>query len=148
MHFECQKYSCIEGVNADPGVLVDLHSSHTYLNRFSGILRPKLFLTFRTDIRPWEIYNLIATYSKRSMTYEHDTLNGLLGAYALFQRKYKVQQIWGIPYLPRSTQRSYTPRESSSLSRRIPARVIEGLAWEHSSTLVRCPDFLSWSWTG
>lgn len=84
------------------------------------------------------IWDCIANYSKRRMSYQADVLDALLGILASYQRQQRIRHLWGLPYSnpsPESPQSEiWTFRDS--------------LRWSNVHSGFRRENFPSWSWTG
>lgn len=83
-----------------------------------------------------ELY--IEEYTKRSLTYPDDALNGFLGILRAYQAKQPpAQHFWGVPILPQVT----CPEPTIE-------RFLRGMSWQLRQPGSRRPCFPSWSWAG
>ena len=86
------------------------------------------------------VYGCIEEYSRRQLTYEHDTLNALLGVLSHFQQSREVLHIWGVPLQGSNS----TPVGGSVYTTELAFE--ESLCW--SAEYQRCRrGFPTWSWT-
>jgi hypothetical protein len=90
-----------------------------------------------------EIWHRIEEYSDRSLTYDNDILNAMLGLFELFDQLFNVQHFWGIPY---PSQDPSTPKSPWRLRK---VTFLKQLDWNHRwLPSTRREEFPSWSWTG
>lgn len=91
---------------------------------------------------PWTIQNRIDEYTQRNLTFETDTINGVLSLF----RRYKPRavaghngatHVWGVPILHHPSQQ-WTTTEG----------FVTALCWVMHNNAKRRPDFPSWSWAG
>ena len=47
---------------------------------------------------PLDIYKCIKQYTERRFTYDSDALNAFLGVQAVYERKFQIRHLWGLPY--------------------------------------------------
>lgn len=86
--------------------------------------------------KPSDIYKCIDSYTRRSLTFQSDALNAILGILAVCERKFQVHHLWGMPYMKTSLSSPLDPAMARSLF----FRTLRGS--------VRCTEFPSWSWAG
>jgi hypothetical protein len=155
VYYECQGYYCFEGISASPDILEKLHLptkqafQHSLYNRDVEPIRTRTsrlgaFPADRTGSHGPEIKSRIEEYSKRSLTYEGDIINAMLGLFELYRKQFGVLQVWGIPYPRYDLSR---PTDSSIFSIRRLA-FLHALKWTLKSYSSRRQSFPSWSWTG
>jgi hypothetical protein len=154
-YFECNAMNCYESVR---GILDVLHTKNKskYL-RFShsGIFSGKTKHCFN----PMDAENLscsaslkvnfdhIQQYSKRDLTFEHDSLQAFAGITRhLETSKFPMLQLWGVPFLHPSQWETLQQGDKS---------LMVGLLWKHQQSYWSTPrkpyrrsGFPSWSWAG
>jgi hypothetical protein len=92
-----------------------------------------------------EIFEQIAQYTKGSLSYPEDILNGMMGILAAFEYTYKsFLHYEGVPIVPDVTA---TKRGSTRHSTRV-EQFATGLCWKLDDPSPRRSGFPSWSWTG
>jgi hypothetical protein len=89
------------------------------------------------------VLSRIEAFSKRSLTYENDVLNAMLGVFASLRRADGLQHLWGVPYCDSDPCRRSIPPLKVSLR-----RFLSSLSWDVDSSARRRVGFPSWSWTG
>jgi hypothetical protein len=155
VYFECQGYYRFEGIIFSPKTLSRLHSPdragfsralHGKINdgNMTQAYKLGLFPIDRIGSREFEIWHRIREYSKRSLTYEGDILNAMLGLFRLFEEHFSVQHVWGIPF---STSDASRPIHTSGWWVRNVA-FLEHLGWNIGAPATRRKSFPSWSWAG
>jgi hypothetical protein len=106
-----------------------------------GIFAPVTKRPFPLD----EIFEHLAKYTKRDLSYPGDILNGMIGIFAAFEHTYETfLHYGGVPIVPdiTATEDSCT-RESTRVE-----QFTTGLCWKLDDPSPRRPGFPSWSWTG
>lgn len=86
--------------------------------------------------KPSDIYKCIESYTERSLTFQSDALNAILGILAVYEHKFQVHHLWGMPYMKTGSDSPLDPTMTRSLF------------FEASKQSVRCTKFPSWSWAG
>jgi len=86
-------------------------------------------------LHEWEC---ISNYSTRTLTYQGDILNALLGILAYYRREHGISHLWGVPF-SNSFPASATPTF---------LRFDFNLRWIVTGPSSRREGFPSWSWTG
>ena len=84
------------------------------------------------------IWECISDYSTRTLSYQSDILNALLGILAYYRREHGICHLWGIPF-------------STSVPAPVPSTFLDfelGLRWIVNGPPSRREGFPSWSWTG
>lgn len=147
MYFQCREVDCCESIDTD-----------TILCRSaSQIQKEKLEKLWRSG---WEsiwkggqaycnnllsectfstesIWDLIAQYSKKDLTFSGDYLNAFLGILRMFENSpYPIYHAWGIPLA------------LDVATGHLPANFLYSLAWEFPDQAKRRTGFPSWSWLG
>ena len=78
------------------------------------------------------IYNCISLFTGRSLSEPDDILKAMLGIFSVFERKFTIRQVWGLPF----SNAMFAPNTATSL------------LWIGPSSSIRRRGFPSWSWTG
>jgi hypothetical protein len=156
VYFECQGYYFFEGILVTPTC-----SSRHYMSTqggFSGTINRRILgmterESYKLGVFPEnriekfgdEIWHRIEEYTTRSLTFDSDILNAMLGLFELFDQLFQVQHLWGIPYPSQDTASPY--RKSPMRLRKV--TFLNQLNWDNGQTLsARREAFPSWSWTG
>jgi len=150
VYFECQAMHCSE---AFPPPLQVLHTKDK--KRFRAGLHPGLFQLTRLTQRhipPWGVWDAIAAYSKRSLSFEKDALNAISGVFAVIENlEHPIFHFWGVPILPPLRWHSLRYGGAGS-PEPTPGSLAHGfgnaLLWHHKRPARRRPGFPSWSWVG
>ncbi|KAF2676638.1 HET-domain-containing protein [Lentithecium fluviatile CBS 122367] len=87
-----------------------------------------------------EPYRCISIYTQRTLSVPSDILNAMLGIFAVFERRFQIQQLWGLPFTDGS--RAWIEGVSEP-----PPTFTKSLLWTHDG-VSRREGFPSWSWTG
>ncbi|KAJ4986156.1 tol protein [Stagonosporopsis vannaccii] len=86
---------------------------------------------------PRDIHNCIENFTLRKLSYPSDALNAMMGIFAVFERRFQVRHLWGIPFSERGS-----------------AIWVAALSFQNSlffATLIdssRSTTFPSWTWAG
>ncbi|KAH6949109.1 ankyrin repeat-containing domain protein [Fusarium avenaceum] len=101
-----------------------------------------------------DLFNLLADYTRRKLTYEHDALNAMLGVLRVFaaDEQNPIYHVCGVPII-RDPQTNLTSLlagidvgdEDAGIAL---LGFVSGLCWTFQYPGVRRPGFPSWSWTG
>jgi hypothetical protein len=92
---------------------------------------------------PDEICDHIEVYTKRSLTYDSDIINGFLGILSTNEQlEIPVYHLWGTPLI--SVTWSWYAHQVSPRTRML----VSGLLWKSVGRAQRRLGFPSWSWTG
>jgi hypothetical protein len=125
----------------------DEESAGSWCDYFNKNPDPGLFPTINGHVK--SVLHRIEAFTKRSLTYEDDVLNALLGIFALLRQGTNIpysgiQHLWGMPYFGYDVnfRRDRTPL-TISLS-----RFVNNLSWDVDNPVRRRVGFPSWSWTG
>jgi ankyrin repeat protein len=101
-----------------------------------------------------DLFDRLADYTRRELTYEHDALNAMLGVLRVYatHKKNPVYRVYGVPIIrdPEIDMASlvgggHTSNEEASIAL---VGFMSGLCWTLRRPGVRRPRFPSWSWTG
>ncbi|KAF5983503.1 ankyrin repeat-containing protein [Fusarium coicis] len=163
MSYECRHMLCREAIRLPRG----------FEQRISGY-KPRFMEPFWT-YQPYRLpgmntshtgiglFDLLAVYNKRQLTWESDTLNAMLGIFNLLaQHKTRpIYHICGVPILrlhdPSSDLRDRGQRKTKVSGDNCDTDInsavslggfVDGLCWRLEETAHRRPGFPSWSWTG
>lgn len=153
VYFECDSMYCMEAID------LPLGSYHTKDGDY-----------FRTEANWGDIsmFNLrysqfidrnIIEYSSRSLSYQSDALNGILGTLKFHERQRKTKapsHLWGVPLQvhwpagasfehPKFQVDAFIPGDNS---RTASMDFMRGLCWYMEQPGTRRTEFPSWSWTG
>lgn len=85
----------------------------------------------------------IEAFTRRSLTYESDVLNAMLGIFASLGHSNGLRHLWGLPYCDNDLFGS--DKTPLNISHR---RFVSNLSWDVESPARRRVEFPSWSWTG
>ena len=149
LYYECQERSRMEGWLAPEHMFWrrDEESAGSWCDYFNKNPDPGLFPTINGHVK--SVLHRIEAFTKRSLTYEDDVLNALLGIFALLRQGTNIpysgiQHLWGMPYFGYDVnfRRDRTPL-TISLS-----RFVNNLSWDVDNPVRRRVGFPSWSWTG
>lgn len=149
LYYECQESSRMEGWLAPEHMFWrrDEESAGSWCDYFNKNSDPGLFPTINGHVK--SVLHRIEAFTKRSLTYEDDVLNALLGIFALLRQGTNIpysgiQHLWGMPYFGYDVnfRRDRTPL-TISLS-----RFVNNLSWDADNPVRRRVGFPSWSWTG
>lgn len=147
-YYECQERSRMEGWLAPEHMFWrrDEESAGSWCDYFNKIPDPGLFSTINGHVK--SVLSRIEALTKRSLTYEDDVLNALLGIFALLRQDKNIpysgiQHLWGPPYFgyDANFRRDRTPL-TVSLS-----RFVNNLSWDVGNPVRRRVGFPIWSWT-
>jgi hypothetical protein len=108
---------------------------------------PGLFPTVNRSDK--SVLSRIEAFTKRSLTYEDDVLNALLGIFAVLREDKDgpytgIRHLWGIPYFGYDVN-FRTDRTPPVI---LLARFVNNLSWDVDTPVRRRIGFPSWSWTG
>ena len=133
-YFECWVMHCCEAISAP---LESLHTKNK--QKFRDSVQFGYFPLQGIGRYPKDVLPCIEEYSARSLTYDSDALNGMLGILEAFQRapapSLTLNHHWGVPILPVSSGPSI-------------AGFFLGLSWYSLKPTYRRADFPSYSWAG
>jgi len=113
-------------------------------SRLSRFPKLGVFPVDRIGSKDVEVKRRIEEYSKRSLTYEGDIINALLGLLKLFEQEHQIRHVWGLPYPVQDPCRV----KYGSITRLRKAAFVDALCWKLRSPSTRRKSFPSWSWTG
>lgn len=140
--FQCTGMHCYEAFQIP---WESLHTSdrqsmedkYLYLSGSGGELFPFGVGTTRNAI-----FNRISEYSRKSLTYQSDRLNALLGILRVFETR-GTYHYWGTPILPDSFAPGLEPSKQD-----LNLGFLQGLCWEPLGNFkARLQHLPSWSWT-
>jgi hypothetical protein len=156
VYFECQGCYFFEGILITP--TTSSRPVRPTQGGFSGTMRRRylgvdemasnsyklgVFPVNRIGMFGNEIWHRIEEYSDRSLTYDSDILNAMLGLFELFDQLFNVQHFWGIPYPSRDPSAPKSPWRLRKVT------FLKQLDWNHRwLPSTRREEFPSWSWTG
>lgn len=133
VYFECHSMHCCEVFDAP---LDELHTQDK--SRFRISIREGLYPLNGLGEEPNDVWTRIEEYTQRSMTYDSDALNGMLGLLRAFSRlRSPVYHFWGVPFY-----------KTGSTQRRAVDTFVKSLCWRLVRPSKRREGFPSWSWTG
>jgi len=91
------------------------------------------------------VFDLLAEYTTRRLTYQADVLNAMLGIFQMLASRERdpMYHICGVPVLPQDDMKKDNDTSWQPL-----VGFINGLAWLSKRPAKRRPGFPSWSWTG
>lgn len=153
VYFECSSSHCCEAIDAPADVLFQNRSISEFHPMASRSFR--VFPLNKPVAKPHQILNRIQDYASKELTYNSDTLNGILGILAVSEKQIpSTAHFWGIPILIQTATTS--PRcHSSDSPANMPKPTVRdqnqallfGLRWSIVPSK-RNPGFPSWSWIG
>jgi hypothetical protein len=131
VYFQCYVMHTSESIEIP---LALLHGRDS--RKFGMWNKPGVFPVKGIGQKPHDIWDRIAEYSERQLSYESDILDGILGIMHAFEVRYshsrkRFSHIWGIPI--------WHAGENTFL---------QGLVWRPVLPMKRRLNFPSWSWTG
>ncbi|KAF2812838.1 HET-domain-containing protein, partial [Mytilinidion resinicola] len=138
--YECRGTNCCESVEKP---LQSLHTKDGQRLREFG--EERLFPHNGLGKYPWDVATRIAEYSARTLSYDSDALEAMLGIFSAFTQR----QDPGVPIVTTAKSLAYRSdswRRWSTKSRG--AQFATGLCWSHAAPARRRQGFPSWSWTG
>jgi serine/threonine protein kinase len=102
VYYECYGMYCCETRFSLPDLLVKDHQGQHLQKAYRDEKFIGMFPTNGVGSSPWEITLRIEEYTKRSLTYDSDTLGALLGILKAFENGLvqEVRHCWGVPILP------------------------------------------------
>jgi len=142
LYFECQERFRMEGWMAREDLFWRRgeESTGSWLDTFNEP-DPGLFPTVQDHAMI--VLDRIEAFSRRSLTYESDVLNAMLGIFASLEHSDRLKHIWGLPYCDSDPLRSdSTPLAISN------QKFVSNLSWDVDFPARRRVDFPSWSWSG
>jgi hypothetical protein len=138
--FECDSMRCCESVDNCPEKFQSKIKAGTYTNNstFKGIGQ-------END----DICKHIEEYTKRSLTYDSDIVNGILGIFSAYEQLEKpMHHLWGVPLFSWPNLFRATLKATSNIHHSRTQKLVQGLWWQSSGETQRRYGFPSWSWTG
>jgi hypothetical protein len=91
---------------------------------------------------PLQIYDCIREFTQRSLSFPDDILNAMLGIFALYQLKFSVRHLWGLPFSALTSTSAQQESHTKSIT------FATSLQWSSKYSSSRRNGFPSWSWTG
>lgn len=149
LYYECQGCYCAEtlDISLEDFKRMHAHDKPWLRKRYRTDGRLGMFPLNGCGVDPWDIYIRITEFSDRSLSKEHDILNGILGIFRAFERMpNSMRHLYGIPF-PKGTM---NPNETKFItdSKFTMPIFSEGLRWFLKAPSKRRQGFPSWSWTG
>ncbi|KAM0194730.1 hypothetical protein ACHAPI_007027 [Fusarium lateritium] len=162
MSYECRHMLCREAIRLPRG-LEQCISGHKprFMEPF-WMYQPYKLPGMDSSLTGIGLFDLLAVYSSRQLSFPSDTLNAMLGILSLLaqQKRNPIYHICGVPLLRlpdhkehRSLRNKRKSSESGSNSDTDAATLglggfLNGLCWRLQEPAQRRPSFPSWSWTG
>jgi hypothetical protein len=140
VYFECKGMQCAEAL---PPVLDAWHTDEK--GSFLPSVNRPIFNLLTQNLALFDVWNYISAYTQRKLSFENDSLNGILGILNYLMRSMFVLPLihwWGMPI---ATQRDYRARGKHWYPDHC---FTNALLWVHTGTSKRRPAFPSWSWAG
>jgi len=143
IYFECAGMHCCEAISSP------LFSEHIADKpRFQSHFYPGLFQRERLNTDELTVWQAISNYSQRKLTYDGDSLNGILGVFKIFEEaKPPIYQLWGIPIFVKPLE-WYSRDDSLRVQFKDSHAFTSALLWRHKRPSRRRLKFPNWSWTG
>ncbi|KAF1994912.1 HET-domain-containing protein [Amniculicola lignicola CBS 123094] len=137
VYFECQSMHCRESMD-EP--LDAIHN--TERTGLCASVRRGIYPKEGLGRSPKDIWERVAEYTRRSMTYDSDALNGLVGLLRAYRKLDKpVYHIWGLPIFALRDNTTFHIRSEQDI-------FVTSLCWHLPWPSIRRHGFPSWSWTG
>ena len=96
VYFKYQAVRCDEAMSLPSEIPFSANNQ-----RLCPEFRSGLFQLVERDIDPWEVWETIKAYAKRSITYDVDSLNGILGMLVFYESpENPIRHFWGVPIFP------------------------------------------------
>ncbi|KAH7115829.1 heterokaryon incompatibility protein-domain-containing protein, partial [Dendryphion nanum] len=146
LYFECQGIYCSEALDFPIEGLLKIHTRDRQHLRDDLCLggRIGLYPITLVDQNSWEIFAHLSAYSQRTLTYEADILNGILGLFRHTEALANpIRHIWGLPF---QEHQSWDDVYVESTYRQL--SFVESMSWTLKKPSSRRPGFPSWSWVG
>jgi len=108
---------------------------------FHNFTRREMFQLSTENLKSTHVWGYIAAYTKRALSYDDDSFNGILGIMGFLQTpETALQHFWGMPFTeaPEHPHSKWHPTHC----------ILIHLLWQHVSKSRRRKHFPSWSWTG
>lgn len=137
VHYECRSMQCSESLPPDleQWHTADKQTFHTFTWR-------EMFQLSTTKLKLIYVWAFIAAYTGRTLSYDDDSLNGILGIMGFLQTpETTLKHFWGMPFTESPEYRKFSKWHPSHC-------ILNRLLWEHVSESRRRKEFPSWSWTG
>ena len=136
VYFQCAAMHCQESLQVP---LRQLHTNNLQEFRFNVAL-PKAFPSRGLGRSPWDIFDRISEYSRRSLSYNGDALRAFQGILSGFARmKIPLANFYGTVVLPANAIRAGRPVTDTE-------RLLFGLCWYVAGPCERRGEFPSWMW--
>jgi len=139
LYFECEKRFRMEGWIAPKHMFWRRGGERT--GSFFEEHDPGLFPSVKGYAMT--VLGRIEAFTRRSLTYESDVLNAMLGIFASLGHSNGLRHLWGLPYCDNDLFGS--DKTPLNISHR---RFISNLSWDMEGPARRRVGFPSWSWTG
>jgi hypothetical protein len=140
VYFECGSMCCCEAFRSQAET--DIQFAPT----FKWVGRGCLFPPSGVGRMPWDIVDRIVEYTERSLSFESDIINGILGIFRVFgDMEYAIKHYWGVLILTPIADPNGLGIESQ---RPLTEGFIMGLCSFTHQLSERRTGFPSWSWTG
>lgn len=141
VYFECKNMHCSEAI---PSPIEECHTKSK--KKFRNTFGPGIFSAVGSRVAPEVVFGAIGNYSKRSVTYDHDAFNGILGVFATFEdSEYPIHHFYGVPICPPIRWR---PAPPAYMQGYLAHSFAVALLWYHKIPSRRRQNFPSWSWIG
>lgn len=104
-----------------------------------------LFSQKSTIAYPGGIYRCLEDFQKRQLSYASDRLSAMQGIFAVFNRKFEVRHLSGLPYMilpPKPPMLRWKNIFDLEFS------LLRSLLFMQLEPHVRCTEFPSWTWAG
>ncbi|KAH6666052.1 heterokaryon incompatibility protein-domain-containing protein [Halenospora varia] len=140
VYFQCNAMHCVESISVP---LELLHTSKK--DRFLEQVKFHRAFPMKQGLgkSPMDFWLRVKEFSLRSLSYDSDRLNAILGILRVFEKgKTPVQHLWGIPIFPPQV----FIEDGSAVT--ATKRLCYGLTWTSSMPRKRSYGFPSWSWVG
>ncbi|RSM02612.1 hypothetical protein CEP52_007866 [Fusarium oligoseptatum] len=153
MSFECRDLLAREAIRLPPGVEKHMARLDERLMHPSWIYRQSKIASSHNGGS--DLFDRLAEYTGRQLTYQSDALNAMLGILRVFatRKRCPIYHICGVPILhfakPSTLHhRRATSNHAGSDKTGALNGFVSGLCWTLQSPGTRRPGFPSWSWAG
>jgi hypothetical protein len=106
------------------------------------VLDPRIYSQATSSAFTGDIYKCIQEYTCRSLSFQSDIMNALLGILTYYGREHGIFHLWGVTFS------ADTPASIDEPPRKHVITFEESLCWYTTSEPSRREGFPSWSWAG
>lgn len=153
-YFQCLQMYCFEGFETG---FENTHASESLSFAHTGCTIPSVFPRHGIGENSGAIVERISECWSRCLTYEDDRLKAIAGVLRIFEHKFSLRSLCGLPFCPATLAPPCACGRASCMHRPWIKPGINSLTLTLDWTVltesdalypVRCSQFPSWSWTG